>query len=660
MTKSSPTPAHSSVRLSLTLPFCTSEVASYLFQPEVVRYWLGADSVLTPERSAPARLPYAIAADGRIHYDTMLNGTVTSLAWPATPAITASEEAPDCRTFELVVTLDPIPGTGQGILDSTSATGEGAADPGVTSISGTPDSALVDSPAPSRLVMLKLTPRAGQACRIRVEHSGLTGAADARASVKVWQGVLNRVGRLVIGGDKNRRRERQAVVVVHGIGEQRPGQLLRQFVASVFDREAGEVHFVKPDYVSSLFEMRMVTVPRNEGTRPTTDVYELYWAHLIRDTTAAQVYSWMFRLMVAPAAKIPHTLVRAVWGLRLAAVVAVLVFVWVMTKDVSGWLAGLGLAALGALPGLALPVLKMFRDGFIVGYAGDAARYLEPKPENIARRQDIRHAGAELLDALHDGERYSRIVVYGHSLGSVIAYDILSHAWAERSRRRSGHASTSSRALRTLEDVLNPRAGNTTAVGVEAVQSLQHAAWLEYRRNGFEWLVSDFVTAGSPLAHAQWLLNLDGKTQFADLLRERSFPACPPQTETVPSPKPGVTRHAFTFTHAYVDERNPRRRRSVQVPHHAGLFALTRWTNLYFPYAGLIDGDPIAGSLAGQFGEWVRDIRLADAKGFAHTRYTNRDVDERAAQQVRSALHLPFQRPLTDLAENSPQPSVLD
>ena len=43
-----------------------------------------------------------------------------------------------------------------------------------------------------------------------------------------------------------------------------------------------------PEAARELFEMRMATVPRNEGTRPTTDVYELYWAHLIRDTTVAR------------------------------------------------------------------------------------------------------------------------------------------------------------------------------------------------------------------------------------------------------------------------------------------------------------------------------------------------------------------------------------
>ena len=104
---------------------------------------------------------------------------------------------------------------------------------------------------------------------------------------------------------------------------------------------------------------------------------------------------------------------------------------------------------------------------------------------------------------------------------------------------------------------------------------------------------------------------------------------------------------------------NPRAKRSVQVPHHGGLFALTRWTNLYFPYRGLFDGDPIAGPLAEQFGVWIRDVRLRDTKGFAHCRYTERALEPEAVAQVRDALNLPLQRPLADFAPAELQPTLL-
>ena len=607
----------SSIRVSLNLPFRTDEVAEYLFRSDVLPYWLSAGAVLVPELGSDAKFQFP-------QHVRPLSGKVTSLDWPAAHVSTDTNtgQAFVGKLFELVVSLDVDPATTR--------------------------------------IRFRLIPRAGQACRVRIECSGLTSVDQVHTVVKVWQSCLNRIGRLMAAAEKNHLRERQAVIVIHGIGEQRPGQLLRQFVENVFDRSAGEVHFIKPDYVTPLFEMHMATVPRNDAMRPTTDVYELYWAHLIRDTTVAQVYGWMLRLMSSGGHKIPHTLIKLVWGLRVTFVTAFLIFAWLMTTDVPGWLTSLGLGVLVSLPALASTSLRVLQDKFIVGYAGDAARYLEPRPENIAVRQAIREAGAQLLDALHDKGRYSRIIVYGHSLGSIIGYDIISHAWTRRSRRRSTRSKTSSRALLALENLLNPHGKDTVAVSAEEIQSLQYAAWLEYRRNGFEWLVSDFVTAGSPLTHARWLLNLDAKTQFVDLIRERSFPTCPPQTESIASPVPNVQRQVFTFTHAYVmDKRNPRVKHSVQVPHHAGLFALTRWTNLYFPYSGLINGDPIAGPLAGQYGEWIRDIKLKTMKGFTHNRYTDRDLDHEAVLQVRNALNLPFQRPLVNFAPLGLQPIVL-
>ena len=57
----------------------------------------------------------------------------------------------------------------------------------------------------------------------------------------------------------------------------------------------------------------------------------------------------------------------------------------------------------------------------LVNYLGDAARYLSPLPGNIKLRQTIRKECIELLQTLHESRRYDRIIVVGHSLGSVIA-----------------------------------------------------------------------------------------------------------------------------------------------------------------------------------------------------------------------------------------------
>ncbi|MBN8558468.1 MAG: hypothetical protein LCH72_10870 [Proteobacteria bacterium] len=614
--------AASSVRVALKLPFPADDVAGYLLRPDVVRHWLGDEAELRAEQGTRAFLPHASAEPtGRLHFEDPLPGHVRTLAWPASAAGTSA--AAGQPMFELVVAQD--------------------------------------GPRPDVSVSLRIAPCSGGQCRLRIEHRGLSGANERHASVRVWQGALNRVERLLTAAHQQRRRERQAIVVVHGIGEQRPTQMLRQFVKNVFERDVGELHFVKPDLNSSLFEMRMVTVPRNEDTRPTTDVYELYWAHLIRDTTLAQVLGWLLRLILSRDSRIPKALIGLVWTLRIILCMALIAFGWLMSADVSGWLKSLGIGALAAgLPALARLALTVLRDQFVIGYAGDAARYLEPRADNIARRQEIREAGVGLLDSLHDKGRYSRIIVYGHSLGSVIAYDILCHAWTRHARRRDDVPHTSSRALRALEALVNPRTGSPAApISIDAVQAMQHAAWQEYRRNGFQWKVSDFVTAGSPLSHAHWLMNLDASTPFSDLVRERSFPTCPPQTESVASPRPGVRHQAFTFTHAYDDQRNPKAKRSVQVPHHGGLFALVRWTNLYFPYRGLVHGDPVAGPLTETFGTWIKDVRLPATQGFAHSRYTDRALAPEAVDRLRTGLNLSLRQPLADHAPAAPPPTVL-
>lgn len=92
--------------------------------------------------------------------------------------------------------------------------------------------------------------------------------------------------------------------------------------------------------------------------------------------------------------------------------------------------------------------------------------------------------------------------------------------------------------------VEDPRPGAPSTSAPEVVRARQHEAWLEYRANGFEWRVSDLVTAGSPLAHARWLLNLDKKTSFDALVADRSFPTCPPQAEAQPTARPVRTRQA--------------------------------------------------------------------------------------------------------------------
>jgi hypothetical protein len=45
--------------------------------------------------------------------------------------------------------------------------------------------------------------------------------------------------------------------------------------------------------------------------------------------------------------------------------------------------------------------------------------------------------------------------------------------------------------------------------------------------------------------------------------------------------------------------------------HHAALFGLTRWTNLFFPMSQMFWGDAIGGPLQEIFGRYIRDVPVS-------------------------------------------------
>ena len=504
-------------------------------------------------------------------------------------------------------------------------------------------------------LIVRVTTCPGGRSRLRVRETGLAPEVVPER-LRAWSRVVARLNKMLHEASRERRTFRQAIVVVHGIGEQRPTTTLRNFVEAVFPETRRTRRFLKPDYVSSLVGASSITVPgRWTIDRPTTDVYELYWAHLIRDTTVGQVYGWAFRLLRTPRRNVtpklwPHVLtLRIIAGLVLAALVAIVVLL-LLGDGSRAWLATSAAALLGVFAAVPAILWKMakavgspLQHLIIANVLGDAARYFDTSPANVEVRQRVRESGVQLLDDLHDGGRYGRIIVYGHSLGSVIAYDVLAHCWTRRSRLHDIRWSLPTPRLQAVEALLNPRVPFDPPLTPATVQPHQHAAWNEYQDNGFQWLVSDLVTAGSPLTHGRWLLNPDKGTSFDDLVADRAMPTSPPQTSSVRSPKPGTFRRAFTFTHSYAIEGEDRQR-SVLVPDHAAPFALVRWTNVFFPHTGVMHGDPVGGPLQPAFGEWIADVPLPHPgggfAGFAHTKYVDISRGRAHADQLRRAMNL--------------------
>ncbi len=423
--------------------------------------------------------------------------------------------------------------------------------------------------------------------------------------------------------------DKQAVLLVHGIGEQRPMDTLRGFVRAVWATDSGLHHqfspptvWSKPDTVSGSYELRRLTTGQNRaGIR--TDFFEFYWAHLMEGTQVGHVLSWARILLLRWPWNVPGNLI-GVWVLLVVSIGAVAGLVlYNQSLPESDKLVRLPVW-LSTLGGLALSALVGF---LVIQVIGDAARYLHPSPPNIKRRQEIRSKGMELLRQLH-GADYRRIVLVGHSLGSVIGYDILTHVWAEFNTTHERPEPPQEDRLLELEALLQ-----TKTTTLEQYRKAQRAYLEELQANGNKWRVTDFVTLGSPLTHAAILMAKDA-TNLKSKRDERELPTCPPVTED------GRISYSLPF------ETRGGARRRLQVPHHAAVFGPTRWTNLYFPSWFVAWGDLIGGPLARAFGPGIRDLPVRTRRRwglFSHTLYwANRDGEpiSPAIQGLREALDL--------------------
>ena len=511
---------------------------------------------------------------------------------------------------------------------------------------------------------------------------------------------------------------RQAVVIIHGIGEQKPMSTLRGFVDSLVKHEAvekiknGEIeaykknYWSKPDKMSESFELRKLVL-EGKRERPTTDFFEYYWAFNMQGTSMGHIIPWFKTLLFKWPWKVPGRLF----------------FVWLLS-----WILTLGIAT-GFLLFFSSTEESPFGDGIkgkiisftgtailiwlqrtLIGSIGDAARYLTPDPANISERHNIRKNGIELLRKLHEPDengkqKYGRIILVGHSLGTVIAYDMITHLWPqyntiyeaweidkkesmeeikmaadnlkkaikekkdeteinnletileekqlalgkviyktgenfkkelvedvktaadnlkkaikeqkdeteinnlktilEEKQLTLGTATYESgkfvktefmeevkTAADNLENGIKENKTESEIINLKTIfQEKQKALGNAMREAGNPWLVTDFITMGSPLAHGAFLLS-SNEQDFDDRKEDRELLACPPVLEE-------KTNGYYYFN---LDERR-------YYLHHAAAFAPTVWTNIYFP------GDIIGGPVSGVFGHGVKDIKVF-YKGF--------------------------------------------
>jgi hypothetical protein len=420
----------------------------------------------------------------------------------------------------------------------------------------------------------------------------------------------------------------QAVVVIHGIGEQRPMDTVRGFVDAVLpDTEWGQKYFSKPDKMSESFELRKL----QDRNRPRTHFYEFYWADKVEGTSLHHIWTWFRSLLFTWPPKHLFSLWLTTWILT---IIIVFSLGTGLLGDLTSSIQGLSfvIAGIGT-------VLWAFLQFFVIYYIGDAARYLSASPKNIAMRRAIRSEGVKLLKNINEGS-YDRVIIVGHSLGSVIAYDILKYLWQEYYRTYQTPKVHDQPAIKAVEQAgeLLP-SEEKDAQKITDFQDLQVNLWKEMSDLGNPWKITDLITLGSPLAHAALLL-ARGKDDLEKRQRQRDLPKCPPIPEETAGPE--EKKYSFEGWEPY--KINETESVKLRVFHHAAHFAFTRWTNIYFPaHCGLF-GDLVGGPLQKWFGSGIRDIPVTTSrwKGLArfsliaHTSYWWKNKKDRSSLEKKS------------------------
>jgi len=429
---------------------------------------------------------------------------------------------------------------------------------------------------------------------------------------------------------------KQAIVVVHGMGEQRPMQTLREFVYTVWseDTELTEGLYRRrktdpdtgkeinkswdsPDNRTGSHELRRIKSTQDINKRQ-TDFYELYWSDITQGTTVERLRAWVTGLLLRRWSEVPKDVRKLYVALWIAFLLIVGPGLIATLMKMVGAGHFLCLSA-GVWAGIAA-VMAVFVSAVLLPYFGDVAIYVQAFPGTIAKRKETRDRGLELLSGLMEDKSYDRIVVVAHSLGTIVAYDLLQILWT-RYAPHGGNARQDAPMLKAFRAVGKFAVPITAAARKDEppfdatkLEAFRQAQWNTYAAlrtapPGFKaWKISDFVTFGSPLTHAEFLMTRNAH-EFARAIDNRLFSACPPVSE----------RDRRTVLYKSGDQ---------QFPHHAAMFSAMRWTNVYDRGNGWITGDPISGSMTENFGSGVKNIRVKLrwklGRIFTHTEYWSR------------------------------------
>lgn len=481
------------------------------------------------------------------------------------------------------------------------------------------------------------------------------------------------VGAQTSGTQRNKLNQpdvRTAVVIVHGMGEQLPLETLKRFVMTALPKVDGKRrYFSRPARVTESYEARRFLAHRQpwgpgDAIHGQVEFFEYHWSYKMTGNQLTDFVPTFARLMWRTPKTVPYGLL-VVWWFAWVLILAVgALLIWLLVQGIID-----GLTLEKVVTAIVSPAIVAGAIVWVIKAAGkavtasfvDVVRYLDNSPRSYEVRRDIRGGMVDLLKGIHERGRYTRVVVVAHSLGGYIAYDGLVSLWNEMNNMHAGPLRQDGTNVPLVGLHELQEAACTVAVHPECIEDLttaqreelaefrnhQFALWKSHRLQGNPWLVTDFITCGTPMYFAD-LLFTKNRSDFDQLVKNSELPQCPPRSggQTVEGDEQPIgTGYAYN-------------NQGRQVLRYSMLFALVRWTNFYFPAENHWWGDWFGGPLRPLFGVGILDRPLLGnlpgrkTPGIAHSRYfsypdSHEEMD--VATQLQAAMRLNIDHQLQDV-----------
>ncbi|WP_284653528.1 hypothetical protein [Flavobacterium terrisoli] len=450
----------------------------------------------------------------------------------------------------------------------------------------------------------------------------------------------------------NKKEKKQAVVIIHGIGSQFPMDTAREFVENIKDKN--DVLYSSPDREANFFETRRLSLSGKKF-----DFYEFYWANLVTEPNNSDLIEWLRKLLFKNKPSLRAKSI--ILFIRLLVFVLVSLFAAFIIYDYfkNGKRIMTSILNTGILSVLTFMFFRYFLPRINLKTAqtvGDAVKYLTPSPQNIDSRFKIRQKGVELLKKLHEkkdknGEPlYSRIVIVGHSLGSIVGYDIITNLWHDytysyapekapvlqpilgdmSSLVSDYHKYNENLSKKKLNKKEQEEKNKKKSEFQADYYRLQEQLYDEIKSLKNPWLISDFITVGSPLCHGAYIM-AKSEEEFIRKTNYRELPLSPPKIE-VKQVKDKIEKD-YTKAISYEDDIHSKEDKNVKmrIINHSSQFSLIRWNNIYF------ENDYVGGDLNCYFGDGIQNHKFkANGSYFkrklpcaSHTNYW--DDDQKAS-----------------------------